>query len=71
MDDEDRPTGANGGRKDAASLLATEDLDRYSLDELATRIQYLEAEVARVITHRDKSAAHRRAAEALFGRPAT
>lgn len=69
MDDDDRPMGSNGGRKDAAALLATEDLGRYSLDELAIRVQYLEAEIARVIAHRDKSAAHRRAADALFGRP--
>ena len=69
MDDEDRPIGANSGRNDAASRLATEDLDRYSLDELAERVRHLEAEIARVIAHRDKSTAHRRAAEALFGRP--
>jgi uncharacterized small protein (DUF1192 family) len=31
----------------------------------------LEAEIARVIAHRDKAAAHRRAAEALFGAPSS
>lgn len=54
-------------RGDAASLLAKEMLDPYSQDELAARIALLEAEIARVRAHRDKAAAHRAAAEALFG----
>lgn len=60
--DEDlpRPKG------DAASLLAKEGLDSYSQDELATRIEQLEAEIARVKAHRDKASAHRAAADALF-----
>lgn len=64
--DEDlpRPKG------DAASLLAKEALDSYSQDELAERIALLEAEIARVRAHRDKAAAHRAAADALF-RPRT
>ncbi|MEO6718291.1 MAG: DUF1192 domain-containing protein [Novosphingobium sp.] len=68
MDDDDRPlsrgTGANFG---AASLLAGEGLDRYSLDELDSRIALLEAEIARVAEHRRKAAAHRSAADLLFG----
>ncbi len=51
---------------DAASLLAKESLDRYSQDELAERIALLEAEIARIKAHRDKVAAHRAAADALF-----
>lgn len=67
MDPEDlpRPKG------DAASKLAGEALDPYSVDELNTRIQLLEAEVVRIVAHRDKAKAHRVAADALFGRPTT
>nr|WP_115367137.1 DUF1192 family protein [Alteripontixanthobacter maritimus] len=52
---------------DAASQLAAEELGPYSQDELNHRIALLEAEVARVAAHRDKAAAHRSAADALFG----
>ena len=64
MDEADlpRPKG------DSASKLAGEDLAPYSQDELAERIALLEAEIARVEKHRLKAAAHRDAAEALFGR---
>jgi uncharacterized small protein (DUF1192 family) len=60
--DEDlpRPKG------DAADQLSKESLDRYSQDELAERIEQLEAEIARVKAHRDKVSAHRMAADALF-----
>lgn len=51
---------------DAAEKLAGEDLAPYSQDELSERIALLEAEIARVKTHRDKAAAHRQAADALF-----
>lgn len=64
MDDDARPRP----RGDAASLLATEDLGPYSQDELAVRIALLEAEITRVEKHRSSAAAHRDAAEALFGR---
>ena len=62
--DEDlpRPKG------DAAALLSKESLDPYSQDELGERIAVLEAEIARIKAHRDKAAAHRSAADALFGR---
>ena len=53
---------------DAASLLAGEDLSPYSIDELADRIRLLEDEIARVEKHRLMAAAHRDAADALFGR---
>ncbi len=59
-DDRPRPRG------DAASLLSSESLDSYSLDELDARIAALEAEIARIRAHRDKAAAHRLAADALF-----
>lgn len=61
--DEDlpRPKG------DAASKLAGESLDRYSVDELNERIQLLESEVMRIVAHRDKAKAHLVAADALFG----
>ncbi len=51
---------------DAASLLAKELLDSYSHDELSERIAMLEAEIVRVAAHRNKVAAHRSAADALF-----
>jgi len=63
MDDDDHPRM----RGDAATRLAGESLDRYSRDELDARIALLEAEIARVIAHRDKAQAHMAAAEALFG----
>ena len=62
MDDDDRPRA----RTDAAGLLAKEILDPYSREELDARIHILEAEIARVKTHRDKASAHRLAADALF-----
>ncbi|GGE03667.1 hypothetical protein GCM10011515_24080 [Tsuneonella deserti] len=65
MDEEDRPRP----KGDAASLLAKEDLSPYSQNELQERIALLEAEIARVDKHRLKAAAHRSAADALFGSP--
>lgn len=62
MDDDDRPRS----RSDAASLLSTESLDRYSHDELGERIAQLEAEIIRVTAHRTRASAHRSAADALF-----
>ena len=62
--DEDlpRPKG------DAADQLSKDSLDPYSQAELTERIAVLEAEIARVKAHRDKAAAHRSAADALFGK---
>ena len=65
MDDLDRPRP----KGDAASLLAKEDLSPYSQDELQERIALLEAEIVRVEKHRLTAAAHRSAADALFGKP--
>lgn len=64
MDESDPPRP----RGDAASRLAAEDLAPYSQDELGARIALLEAEIARVEKHRLMAAAHRDAADALFGR---
>lgn len=63
--DEDlpRPKG------DAASRLAGESLDSYSVEELNQRIQLLESEIVRIVAHRDKAKAHRVAADALFSKP--
>lgn len=63
LDERPRPRG------DLASQLALESLDSYSHHELDARIALLEAEISRVTAHRDKAAAHRKAAEALFGSP--
>ena len=63
MDPDDLPRP----RGDAASKLAGEALDSYSVDELNERIQLCEAEVVRIVAHRDKAKAHRIAADALFG----
>ena len=62
MDDDDRPRP----RGDSASRLAGESLDSYSQDELDSRIELLEAEIARVTAHKAKASAHRLAAEAFF-----
>jgi uncharacterized small protein (DUF1192 family) len=64
MEEPDRPRPSG----DAASRLGHEDLAPYSQAELDERIALLETEIARVIAHRDKAAAHRAAADALFGK---
>ncbi|WP_336985230.1 DUF1192 domain-containing protein [Altererythrobacter aquiaggeris] len=61
--EDDRPRA----KGDAAGKLSGELLDSYSLHELDERIISLEAEIARVRAHREKSASHRSAADALFG----
>lgn len=69
MDDDDRSRSVSTDpRVGAASLLAGESLDGYSLDELDARVALLEAEIARVSGHRAKASNHMRAAEELFGR---
>ncbi|KHK89584.1 DUF1192 domain-containing protein [Novosphingobium malaysiense] len=71
MDEDDRPRRRSPENDlGAASLLASESLERYSLDELDARIVLLEAEIVRIREHRSKSSAHMAAAEALF-RPKT
>ena len=63
MEEPDRPRPSG----DAASRLAGEDLGPFSQAELGERIALLAAEIARVTAHRDKAAAHRAAADSLFG----
>lgn len=71
MDDDDRPRRRSPEDDfGAASLLASESLESYSLEELDARLALLEAEMARIRTHREKSAAHIQAAASLF-RPKT
>ncbi len=62
MDDDDLPRR----RDDAASLLAKEELDTYSQDELMDRVSLLEAEITRVKAHHAKAADHRKLADSLF-----
>lgn len=64
MEEPDRPRPVG----DAATRLASEDLGPYSQAELDERIALLDAEIARVKAHRDKAAAHRATADALFGK---
>lgn len=61
----DNDAGAGRG-DDPLSLLIAQDLDPLSLDELATRIALLSAEIERCQRHRDRASAHRSSAEALF-----
>jgi len=63
MDDDDRALIRRG---DAATKLAGESLDSYSLDELDDRVTLLEAEITRVRAHQAKAAAHRSLADSLF-----
>lgn len=49
--------------------LARQDLDPLSQDELAERIEALQAEIARVEAHRARVASHMNAAEELFKKP--
>lgn len=67
MDDDDRPQRRLPGQDlGAASLLAGESLEPYSLDELDARVVLLSAEIERITAHRSKAAAHMLAADALF-----
>ncbi len=69
MDDEDRPKPRMPeGSFGAASLLAGESLESYSLDELDSRVALLEAEIVRIAAHRGRAADHMRAAEDMFRR---
>jgi uncharacterized small protein (DUF1192 family) len=53
---------------DPLKLLARQDLDPLSIDELHERIEALKAEIARVEAHIAAASAHRSAAEQLFKR---
>ncbi|VWX53547.1 DUF1192 domain-containing protein [Novosphingobium sp. 9U] len=67
MDDDERPRRrSTEGNFGAASLLASESLESYSLDELDARVALLKAEIDRIGTHRAKTTAHMAAANSLF-----
>ena len=53
---------------DPLAMLARQDLDPFSQDELQERIAALEAEIARVRAHMEAASRHRSAADALFKR---
>jgi len=53
---------------DPLTLLARQDLDPFSIEELQKRITALEAEIARTKGKMQASASHRASAEALFRR---
>jgi uncharacterized small protein (DUF1192 family) len=53
---------------DPLAILARQDLDPLSQDELDERIAALEAEIARVRAHMEAASRHRSAADALFKR---
>ena len=50
------------------ALLAAEDIDRLSVDELDARVAALEAEIARAKARREFAVNHKSSAEALFKR---
>ena len=52
--------------EDPLALLAKQDLDPLSVDELHARIEALETEIARVRAKIDAAVNHRASAEALF-----
>jgi uncharacterized small protein (DUF1192 family) len=53
---------------DPLALLAREDIDRLSVDELDARVAALEAEIDRVKARRAYAVNHKASAEALFRR---
>ena len=53
---------------DALADLGRQDLDPLSVAELDARIAALEAEIARVRQHRERSVNHRASADSLFKR---
>ena len=53
---------------DLLSQLGRQDLDPLSVAELDARVAALEAEIARVRRHRERSVNHRASADALFKR---
>lgn len=64
MDDDFAPSRPD----DPLTLLAKQDLDPMSMDELAGRIEALKAEIVRIENHMTAATRHRAAADALFKR---
>ncbi|MBD8679372.1 DUF1192 domain-containing protein [Sphingomonas sp. CFBP 13720] len=54
------------GRGDTLARLIAEDLDPFSVEELAARIAALEAEIVRCRARIDRAVHHRVSADALF-----
>lgn len=63
----DEPSEPRRGRGAALADALREDLEVYGVDELAERIELLDAEIARTRAQMDKKKASRSAADALFG----
>ncbi len=53
---------------DPLTLLAKQDLDPFSVEELDERVEILKREIARVEAKRASASAHRASAESLFKR---
>jgi len=66
MEEPPQPRASRGAIQDS---LSREDLDLYSVEELADRIAVLEAEIARTKAARERKLSGRAAADALFSRP--
>lgn len=64
MDEADLPRR----KDDPAAQLGRQDLDPFSVEELAERIQLLEAEIARCRQKMERAVNHRASADALFKR---
>lgn len=64
MDPDDLPRRND----DAAAQLARQDLDPFSVEELAERIALLEAEITRVRQKMERAVNHRASADSLFKR---
>lgn len=61
--DADEPRARPG---DLLANLAKQDLDPLSVAELDARVAALEAEIARVRSHKDRAVHHRTSADSLF-----
>lgn len=68
MNEDDLPLSLRNVQQGASALagLAREDLDPYSVEELAERVKALEAEIARAREATDRKKNRLSAAEALF-----
>jgi uncharacterized small protein (DUF1192 family) len=64
----EEPAEARRQRGQSLIDLAREDLEMFGADELAERIEALEAEIARIRAQLSKKQATRAAADALFSR---
>ena len=63
----DEPAEPRRGRGQALSEALREDLEVFGVEELAERIEMLEAEIARTRSQMERKKASRSAADALFG----